>query len=195
MLRQLGNVFIVQPDILKTYLNEAYLARIENRLLRPYVAMRSDYGNYSTRFWEDVFGGDVVAPAQAKEGATTAGAVGAMSAGLIGLPGLGLAGKFPSLSSFTHSSSSASSPTSHPQHSTSTGPLSSSTSSLPPPSSHSGAHQTPLHSADPIAALQAQAAQGNGRKQSLFGNLMRDFEGLGLSEGEGENKRGSVHGR
>lgn len=55
MLRQLGNVFIVQPDILKAYLNESYLARIENSLLRPYVMQRADYGDLSRRFWDDVF--------------------------------------------------------------------------------------------------------------------------------------------
>ena len=56
MLRQLGNVFIVQPDILKSYLTESYLARIENRLLRPFVMMRTDYGEHTRKFWEDVFG-------------------------------------------------------------------------------------------------------------------------------------------
>lgn len=55
MLRQLGNVFIVQPEILKSYLTESYLARIENRLLRPFVMMRTDYSDYSRKFWSDVF--------------------------------------------------------------------------------------------------------------------------------------------
>lgn len=56
MVRQLGNVFIVQPEILKTYLNESYLARIENRLLRPFVMQRSDYNDKSRKFWNDIFG-------------------------------------------------------------------------------------------------------------------------------------------
>ena len=58
MLRQLGNVFIVQPEILKTYLNESYLGRIENRLLRPFVMMRTDYSDFSRRWWDEIFGGE-----------------------------------------------------------------------------------------------------------------------------------------
>ncbi|KAM0792876.1 hypothetical protein ACM66B_002639 [Microbotryomycetes sp. NB124-2] len=54
MLRQLGNVFIVQPKILKSYLTEQYLGRIENRLLRPFIMMRTDYGDYGRKFWDDV---------------------------------------------------------------------------------------------------------------------------------------------
>jgi hypothetical protein len=56
MLRQLGNVFIVQPEILKTYLTESYLARIENRLLRPFVMQRTDWGDHGKKFWNDIFG-------------------------------------------------------------------------------------------------------------------------------------------
>lgn len=56
MVRQLGNVFIVQPEILKSYLTESYLARIDNRLLRPFVMMRSDYSEKSRRFWNDIIG-------------------------------------------------------------------------------------------------------------------------------------------
>lgn len=59
MLRQLGNVFIVQPEILKSYLTESYLARIENRLLRPFVMQRTDYNDFSRRFWANVFGEEV----------------------------------------------------------------------------------------------------------------------------------------
>ncbi|PWN95393.1 exocyst complex component Sec10, partial [Tilletiopsis washingtonensis] len=43
MLRQLGNLFIVQPAVLKSYMREAHLARIDERLLRPYLLRRSDY--------------------------------------------------------------------------------------------------------------------------------------------------------
>lgn len=103
MLRQLGNVFIVQPDILRSYLNEAYLARIENRLLRPFVVMRSDYGDYSRRFWDDVFGPDApgVGGAGAGAGADAAGptagervggAVSALGARIPGLSALGQRG-------------------------------------------------------------------------------------------------------
>ncbi|KDE05767.1 hypothetical protein MVLG_03858 [Microbotryum lychnidis-dioicae p1A1 Lamole] len=62
MLRQLGNVFIVQPEILKSYLNESYLARIENRLLRPFVMMRTDFGDFKKAFWDNIFGVDENAP-------------------------------------------------------------------------------------------------------------------------------------
>ncbi|GAA5857601.1 hypothetical protein JCM8547_004291 [Rhodosporidiobolus lusitaniae] len=178
MLRQLGNVFIVQPDILKSYLTEAYLARIENRLLRPYVMMRSDYGDYSRRFWEEVFGpDDAGAGGQAGAAGQGAAAGGAGTGGLHfgGLAGLGefgsnVAGKLPSLSSFTHAVA-----------------YSSPTSSLHRSTSHAS---TIPHTAD-AAAVQhqrqeyEQQQQAAGRKQSLFGNLMRDFEGLGLSEGGG----------
>ncbi|GAA5978973.1 hypothetical protein JCM10908_002753 [Rhodotorula pacifica] len=74
MLRQLGNVFIVQPDILRSYLQEGYLARIENRLLRPFVMCRSDYGDYPRKFWDDVFGPDEHGPGPA---AAVAGGLGA----------------------------------------------------------------------------------------------------------------------
>jgi hypothetical protein len=65
MLRQLGNLFIVQPDILRSYMSESYLARIEPSLLRPYLVQRADYGDYPRRFWDEVVGGG--------NGAATAG--------------------------------------------------------------------------------------------------------------------------
>lgn len=53
MLRQLGNSFIVQPDVLRSYLTEAHLGKVDARLLRPYLAQRSDYASFSRRFLED----------------------------------------------------------------------------------------------------------------------------------------------
>lgn len=47
MLRQLGNSFIVQPNVLKSYLTESHLGHIDARLLRPYLAQRSDYSQFS----------------------------------------------------------------------------------------------------------------------------------------------------
>lgn len=47
MLRQLGNCFIVQPNVLKSYMTESHLGRIDARLLRPYLAQRSDYSTFS----------------------------------------------------------------------------------------------------------------------------------------------------
>lgn len=47
MIRQLGNSFIVQPNVLKSYMTESHLGRIDARLLRPYLAQRSDYSSFS----------------------------------------------------------------------------------------------------------------------------------------------------
>ena len=47
MLRQLGNSFIVQPNVLKSYMTESHLGRIDARLLRPYLAQRSDYSSFA----------------------------------------------------------------------------------------------------------------------------------------------------
>ncbi|KZT13036.1 exocyst complex component Sec10 [Laetiporus sulphureus 93-53] len=49
-LRQLGNVFLVRPDILKSYITEGYLGRIDSTLLRPYLAQRVDWGQAEKGF-------------------------------------------------------------------------------------------------------------------------------------------------
>ncbi|GAA5914353.1 hypothetical protein JCM5296_001632 [Sporobolomyces johnsonii] len=140
LLRQLGNLFLVQPDTLRSYLNEAYLARIENRLLRPFVMMRSDYGDYSRRFWDDIFGAEQDGVASA----TAAGGGGALGGGAAGtasaMAGAAAAGVGKVVSSFGSGGGGA-----------------------------GGA---------------AAAADGGsfGRKPSIFGSLMKDFEGLGLKE-------------
>ncbi|UZJ52417.1 hypothetical protein CBS101457_001737 [Exobasidium rhododendri] len=46
MLRQLGNLFIVQPAVLKSYMRESHLSKIEERLLRPYLLRRADYSSH-----------------------------------------------------------------------------------------------------------------------------------------------------
>lgn len=153
MLRQLGNVFIVQPEILRSYLNESYLARIENRLLRPFVMMRSDYGDFSRRFWDDIFGDTT-----ATIGSNPPGAAGATvqegANGSLGFARLGTLGNLSSLGSFG---------------------------------------VTPINSNS-----NGTGGDGSlGRKQSLFGNLMKDFEGLGLKDdsatsSEFGSKRGSM---
>ncbi|KAF9430816.1 Exocyst complex component 5 [Podila epigama] len=43
MLRQLGNVFLVKPEILPTVLNEGYLAKVDFKSLYPYLQMRVDF--------------------------------------------------------------------------------------------------------------------------------------------------------
>ncbi|OCH92156.1 exocyst complex component Sec10 [Obba rivulosa] len=49
-IRQLGQVFLIQPDILKSYITEGYLGRIDSSLLRPYLAQRSDWGQAEKGF-------------------------------------------------------------------------------------------------------------------------------------------------
>ena len=49
-IRQLGNVFLVKPDILKSYITEGYLGRIDSNLLRPYLAQRADWGQAEKGF-------------------------------------------------------------------------------------------------------------------------------------------------
>ncbi|KAG1846794.1 exocyst complex component Sec10-like protein [Suillus subalutaceus] len=53
-IRQLGNVFLVRPEILRSYITENYLGRIDSALLKPYLAQRSDWGQFETRFNENV---------------------------------------------------------------------------------------------------------------------------------------------
>lgn len=43
MLRQLGNIFVVKPEILKSILSEGYLARLDPSLLYPYLERRTDF--------------------------------------------------------------------------------------------------------------------------------------------------------
>jgi hypothetical protein len=49
-IRQLGNVFLVRPEILSSYVTENYLGRIDTTLLKPYLAQRSDWGQFETGF-------------------------------------------------------------------------------------------------------------------------------------------------
>ncbi|KAI0050185.1 exocyst complex component Sec10 [Auriscalpium vulgare] len=66
-IRQLGNVFLVRPEILKSYITENYLGRIDSALLRPYLAQRSDWGQFEKGF-NNSEEGDVmgVGPAESK---------------------------------------------------------------------------------------------------------------------------------
>lgn len=49
-IRQLGNVFLVPSDTLKSYITEGYLGRVEPVLLKPYLAMRGDWGQFDKSF-------------------------------------------------------------------------------------------------------------------------------------------------
>lgn len=43
MLRQLGNVFLVKPEILPSVMNEGYLAKVDFKSLYPYLQNRVDF--------------------------------------------------------------------------------------------------------------------------------------------------------
>jgi hypothetical protein len=43
-------VFLVRPEILKSYITEGYLGRIDPALLRPYLAQRSDWPSVEKGF-------------------------------------------------------------------------------------------------------------------------------------------------
>lgn len=49
-IRQLGQVFLLSPEILKSYITENYLGRIEPSLLKPYLSQRSDWGQFEKGF-------------------------------------------------------------------------------------------------------------------------------------------------
>ncbi|KAF8076597.1 exocyst complex protein [Lyophyllum atratum] len=49
-IRQLGNVFLVRPEILKSYITENYLGRIDATLLKPYLTLRSDWNQFGKLF-------------------------------------------------------------------------------------------------------------------------------------------------
>ncbi|KAF5387631.1 hypothetical protein D9615_000574 [Tricholomella constricta] len=49
-IRQLGNVFLVRPEILKSYITENYLGRIDATLLKPYLTLRSDWAQFGKLF-------------------------------------------------------------------------------------------------------------------------------------------------
>lgn len=60
-IRQLGNVFLVRPEILRSYITENYLGRIDSALLKPYLAQRSDWVQFENRFNEGLQIDDVAA--------------------------------------------------------------------------------------------------------------------------------------
>ena len=43
MLRELGNVFLVKPEILPSVMNEGYLAKVDFKSLYPYLQNRVDF--------------------------------------------------------------------------------------------------------------------------------------------------------
>jgi exocyst complex component 5 len=61
-LRQLGQIFLLTPEVLKSYITEDYLGRIDAALLKPYLAMRADWGQQSEKAFNDGAPGTVVGP-------------------------------------------------------------------------------------------------------------------------------------
>lgn len=47
MLKEVGNLFIVKPENLKTVINEGYLGRVEHKLLHPFLSLRADWPKLS----------------------------------------------------------------------------------------------------------------------------------------------------
>ena len=47
----------MRPEILKSYITEGYLGRIDSALLRPYLAQRSDWGQAEKGFNDPTDGG------------------------------------------------------------------------------------------------------------------------------------------
>ncbi|ORX45540.1 exocyst complex component Sec10 [Hesseltinella vesiculosa] len=47
MLRQVGNIFVVKPEILRSILSEGYLARLDPAVLYPYLEKRVDFKSAS----------------------------------------------------------------------------------------------------------------------------------------------------
>lgn len=62
MLRQLGNLFIVQPAVLRSYMREGHLAKIDEELLRPYLLRRQDYAKEVRDMQDDDAAADTSAP-------------------------------------------------------------------------------------------------------------------------------------
>ena len=54
MLREIGTLFIVKPENLKSIIQDGALSRVEITFLRPYLMMRSDWNKLS-RMERDLF--------------------------------------------------------------------------------------------------------------------------------------------
>ncbi|EIN11132.1 hypothetical protein PUNSTDRAFT_64692, partial [Punctularia strigosozonata HHB-11173 SS5] len=71
-LRELGNLFLVRPEVLKQYITENALGRIDTALLKPYLVQRADWGQVEKVFSDLGFpngegaGEDSIAPNSAK---------------------------------------------------------------------------------------------------------------------------------
>lgn len=43
LLKEIGNLFVVKPENLKSVIREGHLARIELAVIRPYLELRTDW--------------------------------------------------------------------------------------------------------------------------------------------------------
>ena len=66
-IRQLGNVFLIQPEILKSYITEGYLGRIDASLLKPYLCQRTDWTQFGSKFYEEDETLGVVGPPDSRD--------------------------------------------------------------------------------------------------------------------------------
>lgn len=151
MLRQLGNSFIVQPDVLRTYMTESHLGRIDSRLLRPYLQQRSDWSQFARQFsdTEEIETTAVAAPMflgrQASKRLSAMG--GAAGAAMGGMAGAGMAGMQKlrdALKDFENMTEKAHNESSSPSTPGIERSASSASTKAPPPStwSNQGGHRT-----------------------------------------------------
>ncbi|KZT29267.1 exocyst complex component Sec10 [Neolentinus lepideus HHB14362 ss-1] len=87
-IRQLGNIFLLGPDILKSFITDSYLGRIDAVLLRPYLAQRSDWGQFERGFNDE--GEDTVTGLPESKGLKQRLGVGRLSMMMKDLEGLRL---------------------------------------------------------------------------------------------------------
>lgn len=52
LLREIGSLFIVKPESMRSVVEDGVLSRVEFRLLKPYLQMRWDWSKIS-KFIED----------------------------------------------------------------------------------------------------------------------------------------------
>jgi exocyst complex component 5 len=70
-LRELGNLFLVRPEVLKAYITENALGRIDTTLLKPFLVQRADWSQVEKVFTDFGLpngdgGDDTTAPGSAK---------------------------------------------------------------------------------------------------------------------------------
>ncbi|TIA77982.1 hypothetical protein E3P92_03717 [Wallemia ichthyophaga] len=57
MLRQLGNLFIVRPEVLRAYMrDDVHLSKLDPAMLRPYLSQRSDYTTSLAKYLDKELG-------------------------------------------------------------------------------------------------------------------------------------------